>query len=462
MTQPGGFLTMRRGGGLIAALAAVCLSHAASAQVMMQGPGPGSFGAAPSDSSAPERQSVLQRPDPDYAPLGITAGSFLVFPSASVTESYNSNVYAIPSPGVKGDFFTDVAPAVSMASNWNNNALNFTAGGDMKRYDTLVSENVTNANAATNGRLDILRDVYLTGGLSYQLAHEDRASPNSIIDQKNPTQYQVGGAGLSYVQDPGRLGLRIDGTVNYFTYNNAQTETGTTIIETDRNRIEYTLRPRVFYEIVPGYQAFVQLQANERDYQSQFDQFGIPRTSHGYEADAGTAVDISHVITGEVFAGYLKQYYSTNFVPTPENPQPIGMPPSIGGMGFGGNLLWNVTEITSVRLTFSRTVQETIISNSVGTSVADAASDLETQAGVTFEHALRRNVILTAGALYIHDDFVGVGQWDDAYEGDAGAKYLLNRNLSAGLNVSYRKRNSNIPGFDYVGEVVMATLGTQF
>lgn len=439
-----------RGGALVAALALVGAPVAAWAQeVMPGGAGPGSYGSAEPEATTPERISVLQRGRPDYNALGIRAGSFLVYPALDLGEFYDSNVYAIPS-GVKSDFYTDVAPSVNVASNWNTNALNFFAGGDIKRYSQLVSENVSNADVASTGRIDILRDIYLVGGLSYRLAHEDRSSPNSIVGQAHPTQYQVAGIGLGYVHEPGRLGLRIDGLTNFYSYDNAQTATGTTIDETDRNRIEYSLKPRLQYEIVPGYHAFVQASGNGVTYQANRDQFGYQRDSSGWEADAGTAVEITRIISGEVFAGYLEQSY------TDPRLRPVS------GVGFGGNLLWNVTDLDSVRFTLSRTVQETIVNNVVGTTVEDASSDLQTSAGVSVEHELLRNVLLNVGATYVEDDFEGIVRTDNTYEANAGARYLLTRVWSAGLDFSYRKRDSNQPVNNYEREIVTARLRTQF
>jgi hypothetical protein len=450
-----------RGGALVAALAALAGSQAAHGQVQMPGAGPGSYGAAPPEASAPERLSVAQRPQPEYSPLGARVGSFLLFPSAGLAETYNSNVFATQT-GVKSDFVTDVTPDVAVASDWNNHALDFDAGGDIKRYASEVSENVSDAHALANGRLDVRRSIYFLGGLAYQREHEDRSSPNSTVGQKNPTELQVAGGGLSYVHEPGRLGLRIDSTANAFYYDNARTATGTTVVETDRNRMEYTIRPRLEYEIVPGYHAFVQLQANRRDYQSQFDQFGVPHDSHGYEGDAGTAINLGGIINGEIYAGYLKQYYSTDTRPTAANPTPIANKPSLSGVGFGGNLLWNVTQLTSLRFGLSRTIEETIVTNSVGATVALAEADLVTSASVSVEHELLRNVLLTAGANYTQDDFQGITRTDNSYEGTAGARYLINRNLSAGLDLSYVKRSSNQPGNDYDRELAMASIRTQF
>lgn len=443
-----------RGGSVIATLVLAGVSHVAFAQEQMPtapGPAPGGPGAivAP-EATVPERQSVLQRPRPDYDPLGIRAGSFLIYPYANLAEAYDSNVYAIPSPAVKGDFYTDLAPGAAVRSDWNNHALNFDASGDIKRYASLVSENVSNGAVSTSGRLDILRDIYAAGGLGYQLAHEDRSSPNSAINAKNPIEYQVVNGNVAYVHEPGRLSLRVDASASDYNYNNAETATGATIVETDRNRIEYMVKPRVSYEIVPGYHAFVQASGNERDYQAQFDQFGYNKSSKGYETDAGTAIDLGRLITGEVFAGYLSQSYDDPRLKT------------VSGVAFGGNLLWNVTELTSVRFTLTRAVQETVVTAGGGATIVDAAADLQTSASVSVEHELLRNVLLSAGAIFIQDDFQGIIRTDDNYEGDAGARYLINRNLSAGLDFSYRKRTSNVPGNDYEREIVTARLRTQF
>lgn len=437
-----------QGGALVAALAAVAASSAALAQVQLPGPGPGTYGVTPAQA-APELQDVSQRPHPDYDALGIRAGSFLIFPYANLSENYDSNVYATQS-GVKSDFFTELTPDVTVDSNWNNHALDLDAGGDIKRYSSEVSENVSDAHAAANGRLDVLRDIYFLGGLQFQRLHEDRTSPNSIIGQKNPTEYMVGGGGLGYVHESGRLGLRIDGDANYYTYDNAQTSTGATVDETTRNRVEYEVKPRLQYEIVPGYHAFVQASGNVRQYQTKFDQFGFQKDSQGWEADGGTAIELTRLISGEVYAGYLSQSYSDSRL------RPVS------GVGFGANLLWSVTELTSVRLTLSRVVQETIVNSTVGTTVTDASGDLQTGVGASVQHELRRNVLLTAGVNYTNDDFEGITRTDDSYSGTVGTRYLINRVWSANLNFTYTKRNSTQSINDYDREVVMAQLHTQF
>lgn len=388
-----------------------------------------------------ERQSVLQRSRPDYDPLGAHLGSFLLYPSADLSETYNSNVFVTPT-NTKADLLTTFSPAVQLRSNWNNDALNFVSSGQIKRYATQVGENNSNALAGTDGRLDIERDVYLTGRLSYQLLHEDRASPNTVLNQKNPTEYQQASAGSDFVHESGRLGLRVGGGVDYYTYNNEATLTNTIIPETGRNRVEYNFGPRVSYEIVPGYEAFVQARGNYRQYMSEFATGGLDTTSHGYAVDAGTAVHLGATMNGEVFAGWFAQDYNdARLAP-------------VSGPHFGGALLWNVTQQTSIRGSLARTVEETI--------VIGASSFVQTLASVSVEHELRRNVLLNAGAAYVIQDFQGVVRTDTTYLANVGARYMITRNLNSGVGVTWSQRDSTAPGNNYDQILISADVKVQF
>jgi hypothetical protein len=408
----------------------------------------------------PEQQSVAQRPRPDYDPLGIRAGSFLIFPSVGLAETYDSNIFAVPS-GVVGDFYTTVTPTVTAHSDWNNHSLNFMAGSEIKRYVDQVSENVSNYLAAVTGRLDVLHNFYFLGGLNYQQQHEDRSTPDTIFNQKNPTEYQVAGFEGAAVYTSGRVGLRLDNTINYFTYDNGITSTGVTIPETDRNRFEYTVTPRVSYEIVPGYNAFVKAPINWRQYQSAFNTFGYNQDSWGYEIDAGTAIKITNLIVGEVYAGYLQQDYTGGRSAAVIT---AGQPPltNASGVSFGGNLLWNVTELTSLRANLGRSVQESYFIPSNAPGQAPPGSYIESSVSLSAEHELLRNVILTGLVGYINDDWQGNPRDDNSYQADLGVRYLINRHLNALLDASYRQRQSNAVGGDYTREIVMARLNTQF
>jgi hypothetical protein len=416
----------------------------------------------------PEGQTVLTRPRPDYDPLGIRLGSFIVHPSLGLTETYDSNVFATPG-GTKSDFYTTETPGVTVASDWNRHSLAFTATGQFKQYATQTSENVNNAATDLRGRYDISNGQYFIADAGYALQHEDRASPDSTVNQKQPTEYHVTGAYLAYVRELARIGLRVDGTATSYDFNSQFTKFGVLVPENDRDRIEYVLAPRVSYEFIPGYQAFVRAVGNIRRYNQQDQTLRHPdpgdltinapsarRNSAGYELDVGTAIEVTRIITAEIYAGFLHQEYQSPLFP------------NVNGIAFGGNLLWNITPLTSLKGSFSQSVAETTLVNvtpvvvgGVTTFVEQAASaSRETNIQLTAEHELLRNVLLTGSVGYVRDDYRGINRIDDTYGSDIGVRYLMNRNIRLTADVSYSHRSSTVgANYDRFIGIVGGTVG---
>jgi hypothetical protein len=388
------------------------------------------------EATNPEQQSVSQRGRPDYDPLGIRAGSFLIFPSANVMESWDSNIYATPTDD-DSDLITTVSPQIAIGSDWNNNALNIVLSDQSKFYATHTTENVNNLTGAAQGRLDVERDIYFTGGGGYQLLHEDRSDPNSPTTAKSPTEYTDTEGNLGFVHDTGLIGLRLNTTVDSYSYDNDVTGAGAPINEQFRNYILYTFTPRLTYELVPGYHAFIQTPLNERQYVSQDPSIGARRSSHGYEGDAGISLNLGAALNGEAFLGYLRQDYEAHQLNAST------------GLGGGANLLWNMTDLTSFRLQITNTVNET--------DVEPASGIVETNAMLTVEHELFRNVLLSASGNYYVDNFSGINRTDNNFAAGLGVKYLLNRDFSIGLDANYWNRNSNAPGVNYDREIIGLT-----
>jgi hypothetical protein len=378
-------------------------------------------------------------------------GSFLVGPSVAIAGTYDSNVFAvqggIPGLAKKGDFFVTAIPALTIKSDWNQDAVGLTMSGSFKKYASLSSEDVNGGLIEASGRYDIAEGEYLSADAIYQLTHEDRSNPNSVATAKNPIEYKIMGGDIAYVRQRGRLGLRVDANITSYDFNNASTGSGATIPEDFRDRNEYVIAPRLNYEIQPGYNAFLRVIGNERQYFSQELGAGphgenLRRNSHGWEVDAGTAIEITRITTAELYVGYLHQYY--------ENP--LWKSPS--GFGFGGNLIWNVTPITSVKANFSESVAET--------TLVDSSSSLETNVSATVEHELLRNLLLLGSAGFTRDEYQGNPRRDNTFGFDAGARYLLNRSWTATLDVNYSQRDSNIFGGGYTRLMVIGSVKYAF
>ncbi|HEY1506266.1 MAG TPA: outer membrane beta-barrel protein [Stellaceae bacterium] len=412
---------MRRTETASAAVVALLLMSGAAAAQSVQ-PIPAFPGNALEPSAVgPEGTTVGNRERPDYDALGLRLGSFTIHPSLAAAGVYDSNIFAT-SGGAQSDFYADLTPSISINSDWNRHAVAASVSEESKLYASHTTENVNNVNANAGGRYDIENQVYLVGAGAYTLTHEDRSSPDAALG-RNPTEYKQTVGYLGFVHEPGRLGFRVDGTLTSYDYNNAVNGvTGATIDQQFRDRIEYVIAPRISYEIIPGYRAFLRFVGNDRVYNAVDPNLNVKRNSHGWEVDAGTAVEITRLITGEIYGGYLEQDYDS---PVWKSPQ---------SFAFGGNLIWNITPLWSIKGSASQSVAET--------DIAPASSSTESNVAVVVEHELLRNVILTGNAGYIHDSYNGIIRTDDTFLIGAGAKYLLNRNLRLSANLTYSSRSS--------------------
>jgi len=408
-------------------------------------PAASSYSLAPSPPPA-EFTTIMERARPDYDRLGIRVGGFLLYPTADLSETYDSNIFAVRS-GVADDFYTTLAPSLTVLSDWSRHAMALNANGQFKWYASHDSENVNNGSVTGQGRVDIETGSYFALSGAYALQHEDRSSPDSFANIKEPTQYTTTTGYLGYVREEGRIGVRADASVISYSFNNNQTFGGALVNEEDRNRIEYVGSLRASYEILPQqpYQAFVRVLGNTRQYNSidvnTLAATGVAakRNSTGYEVDAGTAVEVTRLITGEVYAGYLAQEYQNPIFSSPH------------GIGFGGDLLWAITDLDTLKGAFSRSIVET--------DVTGASSATETSLSLSAEHELLRNVVLVGGVGYLHDDYKGITRSDDTYEAHVGARYFLNRVWRASADVTYAQRSSSTSAVNF--NRVIAAVGIE-
>lgn len=387
-------------------------------------------------------ETVENRPRPEYDPLGIHAGSFLIFPSVGVEEQYQTNIYYTPSDETD-DFITRILPGVTAQSTWSNHSLRLQTGADVGIYADNSDEDYQDYFVDGTGRIDIRRSTNLTLNAGYAHDHESRASPDDPGTGKEPTQIDIYSAAARFYHTFGRINARLTGTATRFTYDDVDLAAGPgKLINHDRDRNEYTGALRVGYEIVPSYEAFVQGTYNVREYDGDETGTGINKDSHGYEVAAGVALDLTGVLFGELFVGYLSQDYDSSSLD------------DFSGVGGGGQLTWNVTRLTTITGTASSAVRET--------DVAGASGSLVTAGEINVDHELLRNLLIGADARVTRDDFEGISRVDWIYGAGADATYLINRYLSAGIDYTFEKRDSDANGEDFENHVFLARVRLQY
>lgn len=387
----------------------------------------------------PDRgETVTNRPRPELDPLGVRAGSFLIYPRLRIQEAYDDNIFASDGDE-KDDFITLVSPRLDVASDWNNHAFDLHADAMIGRHADQGEEDFEDFSVGANGRLDITQRANLRTGVSYNRLHEGRGSPDDVRREGGsppvePTIFDVGSAFLTYEQWFGHFLLELNGAADQLDYDNVSTEDGGTINNDDRDRAIIAGGLKLGYEFIPGYTAFVRGAVDHRRYDN-LDAFNpLDRDSDGYLIEVGTDLDLTGVLFGDVAIGYRSQDYADPRFDT------------VGGVAGGASLIWTPTGLTTVSAFVTREIIET--------TVGGAAAIFETSGRLVLDHELLRNLLLQARVSVIDDDFQGIDRSDTYIAAGFGANYLMNRYVRLDLNYDYLDGGSDAQGQDFTDNTV--------
>ncbi len=410
---------------------------AAAATVAMLGPGAG----AHAQVAQPEAVKDLVSPaaEPEQSGLGARFGSFILSPSLDVGEEFENNVFSTNSD-THSDFVTVVRPAFDLVSDWNVHAIALHAEGDVRQYSKFSGENAGDVIVSGQGRLDISNGQYFMVNAGYQNLQEPRSSPDSIEAVRlaggtiasQPTPFTILSGDFRYIYSPGLIKLELDGSVFDYEFTNTPTVGGGEAINSDRNRAEYTVTPKIGYEFWPGYQVYVQASGDSRQYDSKFDATPerLERDSTGYATAVGVDFAASALLTGTFFAGYQSQFYEDPRLST------------IQGAYFGGSLTWTATNSTAIKVSLSRQILETIVIGSSGF--------WDTQLSLNVDQVLFEGLHVNGSFSYNDSDYKGLVLTDNQYDAKAGLIWTINRYLDLDASAEWLHQSSSQPlgGFD--------------
>ncbi|MEM7172505.1 MAG: outer membrane beta-barrel protein [Pseudomonadota bacterium] len=393
-------------------------------------------------------ETVQSRPRPELDPLGGRIGSFLVFPSFAIQEDYDSNIFAT-STDREDDFITHLEPGLFVESDWGRHSLSFGGEADVALHADNTSENYEDYFLGADGTLEVGSGGALDAFIDYDHRHVPRSSPNDIVQGTIPTEpieFDVFGFGGGYTQEFNRFRVRPEISYQIFDYSGSDLVGGGFDNNDDRNRDILNISLRGDYAFSPGYSAFVRGSFNDRNYKESINPGGVNRDSDGYEIVAGLSADLGGLVFGEIFAGYVAQDFSDGDLDNISDPT------------VGADVTWNVTPLTTIEGTVSRTVEETVV-----TEGADiASSNFVTAIGLSVDHELLRNLLIGANVGVEIDDFEGISREDQIYNAGVNATYMLNRYLHASAGYEYFRRNSNVVDTGYTDNLFFVRLLVQY
>lgn len=365
--------------------------------------------------------SVRERSKPEYDANGIPMGSFRLYPELVVAAEYNDNVFAVDT-GEEEDIIYNVSPALRLRSNFTNHELNFSIAAPTRFYTEFDEQNATDVIGSVDGRLDVYRDLQLSGSVEYGDLTEPLSSSPSAIALAEPVEYDELSAEAGISKTFNRL--RLSGNFGYTDsdYHDGILINLTPVDQDDRDRVVQESTLRMDYAISPSTALFMSASYNERDYRLVPPDVPIERDSNGYEVLVGANFDVTRLIAGEIGVGYLSQTYDD---PGTEETT---------GLAVRTALEWYVDELVTVSFAASRSIDDA--------GVSGAAAYIGSDASVGIDYEFRRNVVIGARMDYSFDEYQGIDREDTRWDTVLQLDYALNRGVSLFVEAGHYEQSS--------------------
>ena len=380
----------------------------------------------------PRRRPPTPEEDP-FAPTGIQVGAFLMRPAIEATRAYDTN--PARSSAATPSWYTVIAPELQANSNWGRHEMTANLRGSYTTYDSVPSLNRPNVDAKVTGRVDVTTNTRLDLETRFLVATDNPGSPNIQADlAKLPIYTTLGGtAGIG--QRFNRFEVVVKGSADRTVYQQSNFTDGTTASNDDRNYNRYGTQLRTNYELTPGMKPFLELGADTRVHDLQFDSSGLQRDSNGRFVKVGTTFEYSQKLTGDVAVGYLTRQYKD---PSLER---------LAGPTFDASFTWLASGLTTVKLTAKTSADES--------TVAGVSGVFTREVTLQVDHAFRRWLIATAKFTRAMDDYVGSPREDLRYAASGLLTYKLTREWQ--LKAEYRREwlTSNTAGNGYLANVYL-------
>ncbi|HEX2017786.1 MAG TPA: outer membrane beta-barrel protein [Aurantimonas sp.] len=386
---------------------------------------PGSFDLLRNNRPAAASQRIIRRPAGDpFAPVGIRAGSFILYPELIQNAGASSNID--DKPGGEGGAFSETTISARLISDWSRHESELNTRLTYRR--NFAGEVPEEPDAAVDGRLrldiDHVTSAIFRGALEYR--REDPIEIDPALSGADRPDLLTGSASAQLQRDFGPLALGATGTVAREAYS------GLPATLPSQSYTTLTGALRAGYRLSPALQPFLEGSIGRRLFDE--DVAGeVGRDSLIPSLRAGVDLDLTEKLRGEIALGYAWNR------PDDDRGEATAAPT------VDASLQWSPQRGTEVTLAARTTFEPE--SSGLSTTVS-----YEGSLGVT--HALTARTDLTAAFTTIYAESSLPESDEVELIGEAGFNYWLTRSLAVTGLYSHRELHSQVADADYRSHTV--------
>ncbi len=361
--------------------------------------------------------AVVEQFDPAFQPLGVRSGSVLVYPSLSIVTGATNNVFNSNS-FKRSDAFYFLQPVVNVTTDLPRHKVDIVASADIQRY---AHEQLRNQNAYAltgQGRLDIGRNLQITGRMQYSRASESPFASDLAADVSVLSIFTRASPSLTAVYSAGRTRLTARAERISLNFDDIRFVSGAIRSQRERDRSLDRLTVQAEYGLSPSIAAFAQVTYEATDYKAPLRSDGrANRDGKAYTVLTGLNFDLAGLMRGTIGGGYAKRNFDAAFYR--DN----------SGFILQVQSEFFLSPLTTIGLGAQRTIQDS--------SSPFNGAYTDTRASVNIDHALLRNLILTANLTRVNQKLLDTDATSRLTIAGFTAKYQSNRFISIAANVQY-------------------------
>lgn len=383
----------------------------------------------------PLKKRRVEDVDDPYAPLGVHAGAFTLYPAIDLIGGYSTNPGQ--SANAEGAWLLSAAPELRAQSNWSRHELKADLRGSYTGYtpDTTPTLSRPYANGKVDGRVDVTRTTRIDLGGRVLVSTDNPGSPNLQAGLSKLPIYTTFGGSVGVGQKFNRFDVSLKGDAERTVYQDSKLTDGSVASNEDRNYDQYGVTLRGGYEMTPGVTPYIEGSVDTRKHDLATDFSGYQRNSKGWTALVGSTFELSRLLTGETGIGYTERSY--------DDPRLD----KLSGVVGNAALIWTASTLTTVKFNATSAVQES--------AVAGVSGVLSRDYGLQIDHSFRRYLIGTVKAGYGNDDYKGSDRDDNRYMVGLGLTYKLSRWAQVKGEFRQDWLRSNISGNDYTASTFL-------
>jgi hypothetical protein len=378
-----------------------------------------------------EPVAVFDQPREGLDPKGIDVGAFRLYPSLTVSETFDDNIFA-EEDGEQVDLITAVTGAVVMRSEWTRHDFTFDASVRHEKFLDNDEQDRTEYFLRPTIKFELDGRDTATIAAEHSRQAVGRDDPEEDNDEE-PTQFNRFAIGGNYIHRINRVffGIKADAhRDDYFTDG-----------DDDRDRSEFRFGLPVGYEVSAKTDVRVEPFVRRRDFR-QDNSAGDDRDSIAAGALLGIDTEISPLVDLNFDIGFIGNDFDD-----PEFDSRVDLI-------FAGEAIWYLAPRTTI---FGRAARRDL-----ATSTSSASSKTQTSASIEVQQELRRDLLLGVELIYYNDEFHDDERSDDRANASLELEYLLNRNFSLVADYSHEERWSNVEGEDFSRNLITLGLRARF